>query len=202
MAVKASYCVGLNSAHAAHAPYMYILRNTVSPHPFSVLSLFLFVVLEISRKIQMCSINLPHSTPFHWGDSWLRSWPCDKVSYSQLRQRVPYTMFFFDYREKFGKLRTWISKKKYFLLPSKMAQYLPPPPPTSWYGQSIHLLHREKKAKKRGGREVTLTTMLAALQRHCTENSKQIFPEMKLRGCTVSFLGKHKLDLLCSVIWR
>jgi hypothetical protein len=48
------------------------------------------------------------------------------------------------------------------------------------------------------------------LQRHCTENLKQIFPEMKLRlqihecrnwegGRAVSFLGKHKLDLLFTV---
>jgi hypothetical protein len=64
-------------------------------------------------------------------------------------------------------------------------------------------------------------TKLDTLQRHCTENSKQIFPEMKLvpnsyicerftvyiptigqpillqreRGRTVSFLGIHKSDL-------
>ncbi len=43
---------------------------------------------------------------------------------------------------------------------------------------------------------------------HCPENLKQMIPEMELRGlvsqflrvhsCTVSFLGIHKLNLLCN----
>jgi hypothetical protein len=44
---------------------------------------------------------------------------------------------------------------------------------------------------------ITEEIVLFTLQRHCTENAKEIFPEMKL--CSVSFLGIHKSDLLCRV---
>jgi hypothetical protein len=61
--------------------------------PFSVLSLSLFVVLEIAR----CKCAQPlHPFPFVAGlDSWLWSWLWDKVS--QLEHLVPNTMFFFEY---------------------------------------------------------------------------------------------------------
>ncbi len=76
------------------------IRSALTPP--SPLSLFLFVVLEISRQIQICSTNsrdVPlHPFSFVVGvDSWLRSWLWQKVSYSHLRHRVPYTMFFFEY---------------------------------------------------------------------------------------------------------
>jgi hypothetical protein len=38
-----------------------------------------------------------------------------------------------------------------------------------------------------------------ALYRHFTENLKQIFPEMKLRGHAVSFLGMHKKKIFFAV---
>ncbi len=61
-------------------------------------------VLEISRQIQICSTNrraFSHSAPLLLVvgvDSWQRSWLWDKASYSQLRHRVPNTMFFCENR--------------------------------------------------------------------------------------------------------
>ncbi len=101
--------MGLKSAQAwgclSMLRKMSIQRHKVSSHPFPPPSRYFCsqkTVLEIGRQIQMCSANrrdLPHSPPFpfEWGWIALESWLWDRVSYSQIRHRVPYTMFFFEY---------------------------------------------------------------------------------------------------------
>ncbi len=86
-----------------------IQRHKVSSHPFPPPSLYLCLnkkkhVLEISRQMQSVQpigeISPHHPFPFYsivGVENWLRSWLWDKVSYSQLQHRVPYTMFFFEY---------------------------------------------------------------------------------------------------------
>jgi hypothetical protein len=57
---------------------MFIQTQMVSSHPFSVLSLFLLAVLEISRRMQMCStVDLPHSTPFPLWWEWMADYGVD-----------------------------------------------------------------------------------------------------------------------------
>jgi hypothetical protein len=83
-----------------------IQRHKVSSHPFPPPSLY-YVYIKTSfvnkqtdtNVLNQYEISSPlNPFPFAVGvDSWLRSSLWDKVSYSQLRQRAPYTMFFFEY---------------------------------------------------------------------------------------------------------
>jgi hypothetical protein len=68
--------MGLMSAQAWGCPYSIkcLFSSHSLPSPLSLISLFLIVVLEITRKIQMFSTNwrdLLHSTPFPLSWGWI-----------------------------------------------------------------------------------------------------------------------------------
>jgi hypothetical protein len=73
MGVKASSSMRLPMLHKKS-----IKINKVSSHPFTIL------VLEISKKIQRCSIHkrdLPHSAPFPLKREWIYSIADYRVGY-------------------------------------------------------------------------------------------------------------------------
>ncbi len=108
MRVKGSYGVGLKSAQAWGCPCSIkcLLKDIRSALTLS-LSLFCTCVYikpfwklaDRYKCAQPIGDIFPTSPlPFVLGvHSWLWSWLWDTVSYSQLRHRVPYTMFFFEY---------------------------------------------------------------------------------------------------------
>ncbi len=126
--------MGLKSAQAWGCPcsmkcLFKDLRSALAPFP-PLLCTRVYIkkqVLEISRQIKRCSTNgrdLPHSTlPFVVGMDWIADYGVDyeiKVSYSQLRHRVPYTTCFslntvsarYIFLERNFWFCTWKSKRK------------------------------------------------------------------------------------------
>jgi hypothetical protein len=86
MGVKASYGVVLKSAQAWACPcsikclFEDIISALTSSLPLLQTLPFLPVVLEIGRKIQMCSTNrrdLPHSTHFSLYGKWIVDYGVD-----------------------------------------------------------------------------------------------------------------------------
>jgi hypothetical protein len=107
-----------------------VIRSALTPPlpPFQFSYLFFWKLADRHKWAQPCNRrDLLRSTPFPCSgvDSWLRSWLLDKVSYSQLRYRVPYSMLFFEYSLKAaGKkihasfVKFMVDKSPYWDIPS------------------------------------------------------------------------------------